>query len=104
MDHCVPTRCAQITSPSSGAALRGTIQIRGTADSDRLAYYKLELRPEGDQTWGFLARFGQPVTDGVLMTWDTTTVSPGAYRLRLVVVDETGNYPEPCEMRVIVNR
>jgi hypothetical protein len=99
-----PNLFAQITSPSRGAALRGTIQIRGTADSDRLAYYKLELRPEGDQTWGFLARFDQPVTEGVLMKWDTTTVSPGAYRLRLVVVDETGNYPEPCEMRVIVNR
>ena len=27
---------------------------------------------------------------------------PGVYKLRLIVVDNTGNYPLPCEVRVIV--
>lgn len=95
---------AHITSPSDGATLRGTVQIRGTANLDSFSYFKFEIRPEEVLTWSFLMRSDQPATDGVLMAWDTMTVSPSAYRLRLIVVDETGNYPEPCEMRVTVRR
>jgi hypothetical protein len=48
-------------------------------------------------------RFEAPVTNGVLMDWDTRTVPSGAYWLRLIVVDNTGNYwPEYAEVRVVV--
>jgi hypothetical protein len=87
-----------------GAVLRGMIQVRGTANIGRFSYYKFEIWSEKTPAWSFLMRSGQSVTNGVLMTWDAAAVSPGAYRLRLIVVDETGNYPEPCELRVIVER
>ena len=86
------------------AVLTGIVQIQGTANIDRFAYYKFEFRPEGSPTWRFLTRFEQPVTNGKLMDWHTYTVPPATYWLRLVVVDQTGNYPEPCEIRVIVKR
>jgi catechol 2,3-dioxygenase-like lactoylglutathione lyase family enzyme len=83
--------------------LRGIVQIRGTATRPNFAYYKFEYKPEGAGTWNFLVRFDRPVTTGVLMDWYTTTVRPGVYWLRLIVVDKTGNYwPEFAELRVIV--
>lgn len=97
-----PNPRVRVTSPPDGAILRGTVRIQGSADIERFAYYKFELQPEGVSDWSFLARFDRSVTDGVLMTWDTTTALSGAYRLRLTVVDETGNYPEPCEVRIVV--
>ena len=99
-----PNPQVRITEPGSGATLRGTVDIQGSANVDRFDYYKFEWRPEGDQTWSFLVRFEQPVSNGVLMTWDTAAVPPGACWLRLVVVDQTGNYPKPCEFRVTVER
>jgi hypothetical protein len=94
----------RITSPSDGATVRGVVQVRGRANIDRFSYFKFEFRPEGTPTWSFLMRSDQPVAEGLLWAWDTKAVSAGAYRLRLVVVDQTGNYPEPCEIRVVVAR
>jgi len=92
-----------ITSPQMNDTLRGIVQIRGTATRPNFAYYKFEYRPEGAGTWNFLVSFKRPVTSGVLMDWYTTTVRPGVYWLRLIVVDKTGNYwPEFAELRVIV--
>lgn len=99
-----PNPWVRITSPQSGATLRGTVQIQGSANVDLFAYYKFEIWLESAQVWGFMASFEKPVINGVLMNWDTTTVTPGDYQLRLVVVDQTGNYPEPCEIQVTVER
>jgi len=92
-----------ITYPQMNDTLQGIVQIRGTATRPNFAYYKVEYQPEGAGTWNFLVRFDRPITNGVLMDWYTTTVRPGAYWLRLTVVDKTGNYwPELAELRVIV--
>ncbi|HOG48807.1 MAG TPA: hypothetical protein PLJ35_17850 [Anaerolineae bacterium] len=87
------------------AILQRTAGFRGTATRPGFAYYKFEFRPHDRANWSFLARFEQPVSDGVLMEWDTTTVPPGVYWLRLVVVDNTGNYwPDYAQVRVTVAR
>jgi len=91
------------------AVLQGVVQIRGTATITGFHRYKLEYCLEGtcpqQGQWPLLSKeeFFAPVFDGVLMEWDTRTVPPGIYRLRLVVVKQDGNYytPEP-EVRVIV--
>ncbi len=98
-----PRREVCITYPPMNATLRGVVQFRGTATRPNFDYYKFEYKPEGAQNWSFLVRFNRPVTNGVLMDWDTRTVRPGAYWLRLIVVDKTGNYwPEHAQIRVIV--
>jgi len=97
-----PNLKARLTYPTVNAVLRGVVQIRGSADTDNFDYYKLEFRSQGAPVWSFLQRFEEPVADGVLALWDTSSLSPGNYWLRLVVVDVTGNYPEPCEVSVII--
>ncbi len=65
-------------------------------------YYKFELRFSGGEIWNYVQHYTQPVTDGVLGTWNSDTVPPGEYEFRLVVVNLTGNYPEPCVIRLVV--
>jgi hypothetical protein len=94
-----------ITSPANGATIQGIVPFIGTANLDGLVYYKFEYRPADAPTWQFLTQFdGKSVTNGKLMDFYTSTIAPGVYDFRLLVVDQTGNYPPPCEIRVTVQR
>jgi len=85
------------------AVLKGAVEIRGSADIDNFDYYKFEFKGEGATEWSFIQRFEEPVTEGVLGVWVIPPSLPaGTYMFRLVVVDITGNYPEPCEVPVII--
>lgn len=92
-----------ITSPLHGARLQGIVSIVGTARINDLWYYKLEFRQEGFPEWSFLHLSERPVDQGVLMNWNTTTVPAGIYYLRLVVVDQTANYPDPYVIKVMID-
>jgi hypothetical protein len=92
---------AMINQPGNGARVSGVIQISGSANIDNFDYYKFEFRvPGGD--WSFIERHDNAVPGGVLGSWNTNTVGPGEYEFRLVVVDTSGNYPEPCTVRLLV--
>lgn len=96
-----PNPNARITQPGNGARVSGVIQISGAATVDNFDYYKFEFRlPGGD--WSFIQRYDNAVPGGVLGSWNTDTASAGEYEFRLVVVDDIGNYPEPCTIRLIV--
>jgi len=85
------------------AVLTGVVDIRGSAQIDFFDYYKFEFRHEGAAEWSFVERFDHTVVDGVLGVWDTSPPLPaGSYIFRLVVVDKSGNYPEPCEVEVTI--
>lgn len=99
-----PNPVAQITYPAMDAVIGGYVDIRGTANIPNFHFYKIQFRPENETGWGQLYQGDAPVVNGVLMTWVTSTVPPGVYWLRLIVEDPTGNYPEPCEIRVTVTR
>lgn len=100
-----PRTEACITSPYDGIVVRDWVSIIGTATRPAFQYYKFEFRQESWKDWSFLVRFEQPVSQGKLMDWNTTTVAPGRYRLRLVVVDRTGNYwPDIPEITIVVVR
>jgi hypothetical protein len=47
---------------------------------------------------------GQRVKDDKLIEFHSTTIPPGAYDFRLIVVDTSGNYPPPCETTLTVRR
>jgi hypothetical protein len=88
---------ATIKSPTPGQAVQGTVDIRGSADIPDFAFWKYELgNPQAANVWVTLKASNRPVTDGVLGTWDSTTVPPGVYQLRLTVTDSKGNSPKPC--------
>lgn len=77
----------------------GWWNIVGTAAIPNQAYWKGELSPNG-QGWAMLYRSNAAVQDGLLIEFNTRTVPRGDYQIRLTAVDRTGNYPEPCVIRV----
>lgn len=95
----------QISSPGSGASVSGPVTVTGTADIAGFQFYKLEVAA-GEQPGGYSVvgeMHYSPVQGGVLATWDTSSLPAGPYWVRLVVVDQTGNYPSPCAVRVSVS-
>jgi hypothetical protein len=84
------------------AVLKGPVEVTGSANVDDFDYYKFELRPAGATNWSTMQLFREAVADGFLGIWDTSALPAGAYTFRLVVVDKTGNYPEPCEVPVTI--
>lgn len=93
-----------ITVPRMGAPVTGRIGIQGSALNSRFQFYKVELGiGENPTQWHSISPIHKnPVDQGLLDQFDTTTVPNGVYWLRLTVVDETGNYPQPYDVRVIV--
>jgi hypothetical protein len=101
-----PNSNVRLTSPGVNQEVRGNAAIRGTANIPNFQYYNIEvgagLNPKAWNVVGPLHY--SPVVDGVLETFRSGAYPPGTYTLRLVVVDRTGNYPEPCLVTVIVKR
>jgi len=93
-----------ITSPAAGEAVKGQIPIRGTANIDAFQFYKVEYgMGEAPQQWNSIGDVQRtPVVDGVLAVWNTTGFPAGVFKLRLTVVEASGNFPPPYEIRVIV--
>lgn len=94
----------QIVSPSNGDYLSGVVEVLGTANLPNFSFYKFEIQwPDSDE-WVTLQSFDVPVAGGLLGYWDTTSLAqqPGTYKFRLVVVDDTGNFPEPCLITVVI--
>ncbi|MGQ9683285.1 MAG: hypothetical protein ACUVX9_12150 [Anaerolineae bacterium] len=104
----VPPPCpnvnARIVQPGQGQVIRGTIDIRGSADIPGFQFYKVELGlGERPVRWTSISDVHRnAVSDGLLEVWDTSDLPAGSYSLRLVVVDASGNYPPPCEVVVTV--
>lgn len=101
-----PPNCAnsmaRITQPGNNAQVAGVVQIMGSAAIDNFQYYKFEFRDPVSGEWVFISRFDNTVPSGVLGPWNSDTLPPGEYDFRLVVVDNTGNFPEPCIVRLRV--
>ena len=93
-----------ISAPAAGAALSGVVDIEGTAQSNTFSYYKVEYSIDG-AAWVSVVddyKIEMQVAEGVLTSWDTATVDNGAYWLRAVLVDNTGNFvaSEPVAVTV----
>jgi hypothetical protein len=105
-----PAACSdpnvRITSPGTNQVIQGNFPIRGTASIANFQYYKVEVGPgpnPRDQEWTVVGQLHySPVSAGVLETFNSSAYPPGTYTLRLVVVDQTGNFPEPCRVTVAV--
>ena len=93
--------CAsQEVSIGSIAANGRIVSYSGTASIAGFAYYKVEYQHIQASEWNFVARSDSPVNNGLLYAWDMSLLAPGRYRVRLTVVDVTGNYPPPCTIEV----
>lgn len=102
----VDCRTSALTVPSAGAVVAGALEIRGRANVPDFRFYKLEFAPAGSDTWVLIGPdvIHTPITqEGRLVIWQTTIVPDGVYRLRMHVVDPSGNYCEIILQPIIVS-
>jgi hypothetical protein len=82
---------AVIAAPRDGSALKGIVNIRGSATSNNFAFYKFEFEDARCANGVcFVADGKRQVNNGTLLRWDTRSVPNGDYVLRMVVVDKFG--------------
>jgi len=85
-----------ITSPKPGSEVSGTVDLIGTVNIPDFGFYKYEVAPLNTNDWATIAANTTPVPNSSLGQWDTTTLTPGDYQLRLVVTDTQGRSLPPC--------
>ncbi len=93
-----------ISSPQENVTVRGVVNITGNATIADFQFYKVEWgRGANPSEWHLIgSTYPSPVSDGVLVQWDTTTVPDGVYTLRLQVVKIDGNYAEYYVRQLVV--
>jgi len=98
-----PDARAVITSPGIDAAVSGMVPIMGTANHEGFQFYKLEYGIGANpNSWSYFDGGERPVQNGQLGTLNAGALPPGTYSVRIVVVDETGNFPVPCQTIVVI--
>jgi hypothetical protein len=96
----------RIDSPSPGEQINGIVPIIGSVSFDpaEVQYYKLEIgsgiSPNSWTTFG--STHSQSVSNGLLETLQATALPPGAYVIRLIIVQNNGNYPAPYLVPVTI--
>ena len=83
----VPIRIA-ITSPVPGSIVSGMVSVIGSALHPQFLQYQVEFGPDpnANNLWyPVTSMIFTPVNNGVLGSWNTTSVQDGAYLLRLRV-------------------
>jgi hypothetical protein len=94
---------ATIANPLPGEVVAGQVEVFGEANILNFDSYKFEISgPSTGGAWATLSTFTTPVANGSLGTWDATSLDPGSYRFRLVVVDTSGTFPTPCEIPLTI--
>lgn len=89
-----------IASPATGAAVRGEVEIRGTATGKGFASYRVEFG-EGlnPTTWSPIGgSHTGPVENGVLEKWDAKSLN-GLYRLRITLFEQAVSAPTAAPAR-----
>jgi len=98
---CVPGEII-LTSPESGQEVSGTVTLVGTVNVDNFGFYKYEVSPQGTNAWATVSAGREPVNNGDTGLWDTTSLTPGDYQLRLEVTDNQGVAYPACNISVRV--
>jgi hypothetical protein len=99
---CIPDQLI-ITSPEMGQEVSGTVTLVGTVDIANFGFYKYEVSPQGAETWATISAGREIVQNGDVGFWDTTSLTPGDYQLRLLVTDSQGQSYPPCIISVRVS-
>jgi len=82
----------RVDSPKAGQALRGVVTITGSTNISNFQSAEVSFRydRQDNSSWFLLQQSSQPVDNGNLATWDTTTIADDTYRLRVVVTLQDG--------------
>ncbi len=94
---------AKITSPTANQAVTGQVIVRGQANIINFQQYKFELKgPTTGNAWIVVGTSNTPVLDGILGSFDSTSLAPGSYVLRMVVSRVDNSFPTPCEVPIVI--
>ncbi len=101
-----PIKIKPVSCPTAGVKITGVEtgggawwNVIGVAAIPSLWYWKVEASPDG-KAWLHLYRQDAPAR-GILSRVNLTTMPAPPAFFRLTAVDRTGNYPEPCTIRVL---
>lgn len=85
-----------ISSPASGEALQGMVEITGTSDVEGFLASELSFAYATDtsSTWFLIYATEAGVREGLLAVWDTSLITDGEYDLRLRVTLQDGSLLE----------
>jgi hypothetical protein len=103
---CIPGQMI-ISSPLPGQEVSGNTTLRGIINIQNFGFYKYEFAPQGSEEWKTIAA-GDKINpdkepaDWQLGAWNTSTLTPGDYQIRLVVIDNLGTVLPPCIVPVRV--
>jgi len=69
----------------------GVVSVRGRISGAHVTAWRLEARPEGEETWTRIGEGNEAVSSGILVSrLDTTRFPDGPLQLQLVVQDDLG--------------
>ena len=90
-----------ISAPQPGEALRGAVVISGHTAVKSFQSMEVSYSYLNSGSWFLISQSHDPVEDGKLAVWDTTTITDGNYKLRLQVTLISGSVLEKVmEVRV----
>ncbi len=98
---CAPGKI-MLTSPEPGQEVSGTVTLIGTVDVENFGFYKYEVAPQGSETWTTISAGREIKRNSDIGLWDTSTLTPGDYQLRLEVTDNQGQAYPACIIPVRV--
>lgn len=85
-----------VTSPIEGKVISGRVEIRGSVPDDNFesAEVSYAFSTEGTPNWFLISKLEQPVHDSTLAFWDTTTITDGVYKIKVLVNQRDGSTHE----------
>lgn len=85
-----------IRSPGGGEALQGVVAVNGVTQVQDFRSAEIAFAYESDPTgtWFLIQQSDTAQADGLLASWDTSTITDGQYRLRVQVVLQDGQVIE----------
>jgi len=90
-------------NPLPGETVKEKVELKGTVNVTDLGFYKYEFKAADDLDWTTIAGGSLPVIEGALGgLWQTDTLTPGEYLLRLVVLDNNNNPFPPCVIPITI--
>ena len=94
-----------ISQPSNGSSVFGSVAFLGSANNESFAFYKLEINgPQTSNQWASLIGqvINNPVANGLLGSANFNGWVNGRYTVRLTVVDATSNEVASCSIQINV--
>lgn len=98
-----PEDSAYMHIPANGQLIFEATTVIGTASISNFAFYRFEIKPdEAGAEFMILGDYDQPVEDGPLGDIIPLNFTPGRYRFRLNVFDNTQWLRATCEVTIFI--